>query len=160
MASRRDGDMLTYVVPESILTESAGLLRSLGEGVRESALLWTGTEQSGNATVERIIVPLQVASPKHFEVSFEERLRIAQELAESEQRLLAQLHTHPGRAFHSLTDDRLALPRHTGAISLVIPNFACEWQGSLFDVSVNIHLGAGVWNELSAQTVATVFEVI
>ena len=51
--------------------------------------------------------------------------------------------------FHSCADDRLALPRHTGAISIVVANFATDWDGDLREVSVNCHLGEGVWNELS-----------
>ena len=123
-------------------------------------MLWTGTEHTGRAIVQRIVVPHQHASPEHFDVPFEERLRIVGELAESGEKLIAQLHTHPGRAFHSLTDDRLALPRHTGAVSIVVPEFGNGWQGDLLDVSVNLRLGDGVWSELSPQAVVTVFEVL
>ena len=67
--------------------------------------------------------------------------------------------THPGRAFHSPVDDRLALPRHTGAISIVIADFAEKWDGDLEQASVNRHLGAGVWEELDGEAVSRLFEV-
>ena len=160
MDSPSDGDTLTYVVPQPILAKSARLLRRLSKGRWESVVLWKGTQQGRRVMVQQIIVPHHQASLEHFDVPFEERLRIIRELAESGEKLIAQLHTHPGRAFHSRTDDRLALPRHTGAVSIVVPEFSARWQGNLLDVSVNLHLGGGVWTELNARAVAAAFEVL
>ena len=140
--------------------ESAETLRSLSGGVQESVVLWVGREQAGRSLVQRMIVPCQRASAIHFDVSLKERLRIIRELAASDEQLLVQLHTHPGEAFHSLVDDRLALPRHTGAISIVVPYFAREWNGDLRHASVNRHLGAGMWGELSWDAVTLAFEVV
>ena len=154
-----DTRSLKYVVASAILEESAHVLRALSEKVRESVLLWTGIEQNRKARVGNIIVPEQIASRIHFDVPLDERLKITRRLGESHEKLLAQLHTHPGRAFHSPRDDRLALPRHQGAISIVVPNFAASWTGDLMESSVNIHLGRGVWRELSLREVSDVFEV-
>ena len=159
MASREVSRSLTYVVPQDILTESVDLLRLLSAGVREAVVLWTGIERTSTAEVRRVLVPRQVVSRRGFEVPLEERLEIAQRLAQSGEKLLAQLHTHPGAAFHSMADDRLALPRHTGAVSIVVADFAAAWDGDLMNVSVNRHLGAGKWSELSSQEVARLFEV-
>jgi hypothetical protein len=38
--------------------------------------------------------------------------------------LVGQVHTHPGEAYHSPTDDDHPLVTLVGAISLVVPNFA------------------------------------
>ena len=38
--------------------------------------------------------------------------------------IAAQVHTHPFEAFHSEADDRWAIVRHVGAVSLVVPYFA------------------------------------
>ena len=159
MASQGVSRSLTYVVPQRILAESADLLRSLSDGVRESVVLWAGIERASTAEVRRVVVPRHRASRLRFDVPIEERLEIAQQLAESGERLLAQLHTHPGRAFHSPTDDRLALPRHTGAISIVVADFGAAWDGDLGKASVNRHLGAGRWRELSRTAVSKLFEV-
>ncbi|TKB28720.1 MAG: hypothetical protein E5V67_31885, partial [Mesorhizobium sp.] len=40
--------------------------------------------------------------------------------------LLAQIHSHPGRAYHSTTDDAYAIATTVGCLSLVVPNFARE----------------------------------
>ena len=104
-------------------------------------------------------MPQQIASPLHFKVPLDERVRIIRELGNSDQKVLAQLHTHPRRAFHSSADDRLALPRHIGAISIVIAEFAADWDGDLQKASVNCHLGEGVWSELSPESVSKLFEI-
>ena len=151
--------VLRYVVSRDIAAESAGTLRSLSGGRRESVVLWTGPNVPMEALVRRIVVPYQRASALHFDVPLQERLRIARQLAECGEKLLVQLHTHPEKAFHSPVDDRLALPRHTGAISIVVPDFAEKWYGDLQEVSVNRHSGAGVWEELSREAVSMLFEV-
>ena len=159
MDSRELRGAVRYVIAGGILKASADALRSLSEGVRESVVLWIGIGRPDKTFVQRLLVPHQLASPKHFEVPLEERARIIQELGVSGERVLAQLHTHPGRAFHSRADDRLALPRHTGAISIVVPDFAADWDGDLNQTSVNCHLGKGVWSELTPQAVAKLFEI-
>ena len=159
MASRDVSKTFTYMVPPRILAESAGLLRSLSGGVRESVVLWTGFEETATAEVRRVTVPRQRAHRLGFDVPLEERLEIAQQLAQSGEKLLAQLHTHPGRAFHSRTDDLLALPRQSGAISIVVADFAVGWDGDLRRASVNRHLGEGKWRELSGMEVIKLFEV-
>ena len=159
MASPRESGIPKYTVSRSILQESVDTLRSLSSGIRESVILWIGTADENGAVVQRVRVPKQLASPTHFEVPLDERLKLAQQLVASEEKLLVQLHTHPCQAFHSIADDRLALPRHTGALSIVVPNFGAMWSGNLPEVSVNRHLGGGVWVELSPETLSTLFEV-
>ena len=159
MGSQDLEQRLKYVVPSSILMASAETLRFLSGGAQEAVVLWIGAERAGKAFVQRMVVPRQLASAKHFEVPLDERIRIIRDLGNSGEKVLAQLHTHPGRAFHSCADDRLALPRHTGAISIVIADFATDWHGDLQKASVNCHLGEGVWSELSSVAVTKLFEV-
>ena len=134
-------------------------MRSLSDGIRESVVLWIGIEGPDKAFVQRLLAPRQLASARHFEVSLEERVRIIRKLGNSGEKVLAQLHTHPRRAYHSCADDRLALPRHTGAISIVVPDFATDWDGDLQKASVNCHLGKGVWSELTSQAVSMLLEI-
>lgn len=143
----------------SILRDSAGALQELSAGCRESVVLWIGTRGASEAVVKRILVPPQAATADHFDVSLAARLEIIRNLASTGDTLVAQLHTHPGSAFHSPVDDRIAIPRHTGALSIVIPGFAIGWDGNLPATSVNEHLGRGVWRELTAAEVSRTFEV-
>jgi len=45
-------------------------------------------------------------------------------LHESSLRLIAQIHSHPGRAYHSEMDDRYAIATKEGSYSIVVPDFA------------------------------------
>ena len=129
MADGRLRDVRRYVLTQPIVAESARTLRALSGGYRESVVVWTGTHQGETAVVQRIVVPYQRASARHFDVPLRERLRLVTQLATRGETLLVQLHTHPGAAFHSAIDDRLALPQHTGAISIVVADFAATWDG-------------------------------
>ena len=159
MVNSRPRDILKYIVARSLVVESAQRLRSLSENRHEAVILWAGKRCGEKAWVTRIIVPYQQTSRSHFEVPLHERLRIIKELAISREMLLVQLHTHPCEAFHSLIDDRIALPRHAGAISIVVANFAVNWNGDLQQASVNHHLGNAVWQELNRTAVSLLFEV-
>ncbi|MHC2297262.1 hypothetical protein ACVJBD_001468 [Rhizobium mongolense] len=65
-------------------------------------------------------------------------------LREKRLRVLAQIHSHPGRAFHSEADDEWAIVRHAGALSLVLPRFAQE-------ATVDNFLGLAATYVLSTQ---------
>ena len=45
-------------------------------------------------------------------------------LAAAKRSVKAQIHTHPGEAFHSASDDRWPIVSQAGFISIVLPNFA------------------------------------
>jgi hypothetical protein len=60
------------------------------------------------------------------------------ELADKQLSLRAQIHTHPGSAYHSATDDEFPVVSQPGFVSIVVPNFAIGpidfntyWFGSL-----------------------------
>ena len=148
------------VIKGSILRDSANELRRLSSTGVESVVLWLGDQLDEQTDIVReIFIPEQMTSPLHFDVPLSERLRIIGYLADKRLRLIAQLHTHPGAAFHSVVDDRLALPKHVGGISIVVPDFATTWDGSLSQVSVNIHHGGGRWVELKNDQVAQALQV-
>jgi proteasome lid subunit RPN8/RPN11 len=54
------------------------------------------------------------------------------ELRERRLMVAAQVHSHPYEAFHSRADDRWAIIRHEGALSLVVPNFASSTTAANF----------------------------
>lgn len=63
--------------------------------------------------------------------------------------LMAQIHSHPGRAYHSSTDDEYAVATTVGCLSLVVPDYA----RAPFDLvrTASYRLDAtGVWRPLSA----------
>jgi hypothetical protein len=149
-----------YRVPAAVLAETAKALRDLSAGWRESVVLWPGrVVTETEAVVTRLLVPEQSTGPLHFNVPLRERLRILGEVTKESEFVLIQLHTHPKQAFHSAADDALAITKHTGAVSIVIPDFGRLWTGELRTTSVNIHLGAGRWAELPPADVERLFQI-
>ena len=150
-----------YRVPASVLAGTARALFETGGGIREAVALWAGRVRDATlAEVTRIVVPHQVTGPLHFNVPLQERLRILRELSPLGEFVLVQLHTHPRQAFHSEADNTMAITKHTGAISIVIPNFGRNWDGGLAATSVHQHLGAARWRKLPPAEVRALFEVV
>lgn len=160
MANHSPETVTRYRVPRSVVQASANALRTMSAGRIESVVLWQGTVSTQEmAVVRELVVPLQVAGPLHFNVPLEERFRLIDAVSSSGELILVQLHTHPREAFHSDVDDRLAIPQHVGGISIVVPNFARDWDGNLASTSVNRHMGGARWQELGAKVVETLFEI-
>jgi hypothetical protein len=150
-----------YRVPQAIIRATAEALRNESAGVRESVALWQGRVLSETlAEVTKLQVPRQITGPLHFNVPLDERLRLVREVSKENEFILVQLHTHPREAFHSDVDDRLAITKHTGAISIVVADFGRRWNGELLQTSVNRNLGGGKWIELPPGEVAELFEVV
>lgn len=149
-----------YRVRRALLGATAQTLRELSRDAIEAVVLWQGrvvSEVAAEAT--ELVVPEQRAGRLHFDVPLDERLRLVERVTARGEFILVQVHTHPAEAFHSAADDRLAIPRHLGALSIVVPYFARAWDGDLRATSVHRHAGAGVWEELPLGVVATLFEV-
>lgn len=150
-----------YRVSRALLQSTADTLRHLSGGVRESVVLWQGRVlDPQTAEITKVQVPQQVTGPLHFNVPLRERLDLVREVSASGEFILVQLHTHPREAFHSEADDRMAITKHTGAISAVIPYFARRWAGDFSETAVFIHLGASQWRQMSTMEVLGLFEVI
>ena len=149
-----------YRIPEAILHSTARAFREVGIGERESVALWQGQiVNEFEAIITKLHVPKQVAGPLHFNVPLEERIRLVREVSSQNEFILVQLHTHPREAFHSDVDDRLAITKHKGALSIVIPDFGMQWQGDLLQTSVNRNLGGGQWVELPDFEVSRILVV-
>lgn len=76
------------------------------------------------AAVVEVYEPEQVADVDYFRLPPATMRSLMDHLRETRRRIVAQIHTHPGRAFHSDVDAEWAIIRHVGALSLVLPRFA------------------------------------
>lgn len=106
-----------------VLERSFEHLRRCGEAKRECVVLWASS-LSRTDRVEEVVHPRHRASAGGYEI---DPLWISEfwlELAEHRQTVRAQIHTHPGTAYHSSTDDDFALVHTPGYLSLVVPDFA------------------------------------
>jgi hypothetical protein len=140
--------MLT--VPTSVLRRSLEQLRACGKGRTECVVYWLGPLDHPN-TIEEIAHPVHTATAAGYDVDGpwlnELWLRLARERLE----LRAQVHTHPGAAYHSSRDDAMAALQTESFISLVIPDFALGG-----DPLTGAHLveraADGLWHDLDPLT--------
>lgn len=150
-----------YRTPAALLTATCEALHTTGAGVREAVVLWQGRVlDEVTAEFTKLHVPRQVTGPLHFNVPLADRLKLLAAVSADDEFILAQVHTHPEHAFHSAADDRLAITKHFGAVSIVVPFFALTWRGDLSQTSVNVCLGGDRWRELAPREVLDTFEVL
>jgi proteasome lid subunit RPN8/RPN11 len=121
-------DVTTIYLPESCALEALACLYKEGRKHREAVALWAGIREGDSFYVKRTIIPVQSASSFEdgliYVVKGEELHRISLDLFDSGMQLIAQIHSHPGEAYHSDTDDAYPIVTVAGGISIVVPNFA------------------------------------
>jgi hypothetical protein len=150
-----------YLIPAKILRDSAEQLRTLAGGRKESVVLWQGKVRDAvTAEITGLVIPRQVTGPYHFNIPLSERLALIEKVAEAGEFILIQLHTHPRQAFHSPADDQMAITKHQGAVSIVVPNFGRDWHGDFVDTTVHMNLGGARWRQLPPTEIAQLLEVV
>jgi len=110
-------------VPARVLADTFDHLRSCGAGRRECQALWVGPWAHPSSVTE-VVHPRHTASAVGFQVDHAWLTDFWLSLAETGTGVRAQVHTHPGAAYHSATDDAYPLLHNPGFLSLVIPRFA------------------------------------
>ena len=129
-----------------ILEKTFRYFRECGRAECECAVYWTGPSDSN--LVNGVEHPIHQRSPFGYEVHDGWLTDFWKRLALSKQSIKAQVHTHPGEAFHSAADDHWPIVSQPGFLSIVIPDFA------LGDVSLNsawigrLHAD-GVWHRVA-----------
>lgn len=110
-------------VPSVLFAQTFDQLRLCGQGRAECQILWIGP-WSDPAAVTEVVHPVHRAWRGGFVLDDAWINAFWYRLAERNEGIRAQVHTHPGRAFHSDTDDAWPILHLEGFLSLVIPNFA------------------------------------
>jgi hypothetical protein len=142
-------------VPRAIIDETFGVLRACGGGRRECQALWLSPWREPDF-ITRVIHSRHAAQAGGFclDDSFINELWL--DLARTGTGVRVQVHTHPGTAFHSQTDDKWPVVHTPGFLSLVIPKFALGPVGLSKAYLVEID-GDGRWRE---KEPAAVIEVV
>jgi hypothetical protein len=74
----------------------------------------------------------------------------------------SQVHTHPREAFHSLADDKWAIVRHVGALSIVLPYFgrSTTLENFLRQAAVFQLDSSNTWNQVSPELLSDELRII
>lgn len=151
-ASGGGGDRPPLLVPLEVRAETEGHLRECGSEGWECAVLWAAPNDSHSSwTVERAYHPRHGRSRFGYDIAGEDLYRVHRSLLDEELKLVAQVHTHPGPAFHSERDDRGPAIHTPGFISVVVPNFARSGLGPSRGLYVTEYAGDGAWQELTPR---------
>lgn len=116
--------MLAIRYSKKTLIATLDLLEKGGEYKRECVVLWLGKRNNTHVIIEQAYMPPHRAASDFFHIQRNSMDNLKQYLRERRLVVGAQVHTHPGAAFHSKADDEWAFVRHEGAISIVLPQFA------------------------------------
>lgn len=133
-------------VSRTLLGETFETLRRCGRGRRECQVLWLSSWAAPDA-IRRIVHPSHSAHGGGFAVESRWVTALWLDLAKAVEGVRIQVHTHPGAAFHSKTDDDWPIVRTPGFLSLVIPNFALG-PISLADSYLAMMGTDGGWHEV------------
>lgn len=154
-------DVTAINLPKTVLMETVGALRDYGQRGCEGLVLWVGGIHGRSASITAALVPPQQSINDENGVGYfldsQTMFSINRLLSERQLRLLAQVHSHPGRAYHSRTDDLYAIVTTEGGLSLVVPDFAVgpvdlgHWA--------TYRLRGGRWLELAAHEVLELVRV-
>jgi proteasome lid subunit RPN8/RPN11 len=137
-------------------------LQAMGDKGLEGVALWSGRIKDRTFEVQTTIIPAQMAGQLEngllYAVDGEELHRINHWLYQHKQTLVAQLHSHPGEAYHSEMDNRYPIIAVFGGVSIVIPDFGFN-AFSLDDWAVYRLSPEKVWAELSPSDIRSLIQI-
>jgi hypothetical protein len=148
-----------YVIPEDLYSRTLAALRRAGRDRTESTVYWAGSVFGATATITTLVVPVGPGVRMHrlqVRVSDQIIAAIDAQMDPPRRVLLAQVHTHAGRAFHSTVDDAFGFDT-LGFISIVVPNFGRRGLAALSSWSFNECIGTGRYRELPQSEVTLRF---
>ncbi len=139
-------------------------LQEAGRNGVECVALWSGHFiENSIFEITSTIIPKQkgykIEEGLLYTVDGEELHRINVWLYNNNQTLVSQIHSHPGLAYHSETDDAYPIVARVGGISIVIPDFAIG-PFSMTDWAVYRLNDENQWIQLNQNQLNTLFKII
>jgi len=154
--------MRPLVVGSAVLETTLAALRSAGMKGNEGVVLWLGRRENEQIQIDEAIVPEHVAEADMFQIPRQSIMALIEIAGRKNLIVAAQVHSHPKAAFHSSADDKWAIIRHVGAVSIVIPIFAQRTTVKTFwrDAAIFALSESNTWDEvLSSQLNETIVRV-
>ena len=137
-------------------------LREAGQTGNEGMVLWSGVQDSDSFYIHTVTVPIQrgirSAEGVCVVIDGDALHQLNVETYKRGERLFAQVHTHPGRAYHSEMDDRYAVVTAPGGLSLVVPDFAVR-DFDVSDCAVYRLSSAGRWDRVERRDATSLVRV-
>ncbi len=142
-----------FQIPHTVLVETEMYLRASGTLGRECTIFWGGIGKGDVAHVRSVYYLRQTATAVSVEVNPDAVHEMYGRLDLRKEILLAQVHTHPGAAFHSGTDDSFPATFLVGFLSIVVPNFCSTGLKEFRHCVVLVHQGRGLWSKVEPSEI-------
>ncbi len=139
-----------FEIQASVVFDTERFLRQHGLHGHEGMVFWGGVPFEGLVEIRRAMHPAQSCSAVSVDIDPAAVQQMYRTLETHREILVAQVHSHPGGAFHSARDDAFPATFLVGYLSIVVPDFCRRGLRFLEDCSVWIHTGLGRWRELGA----------
>ena len=146
--------MKQIIVTEDAIQKTLQLLQQAGVGRTERVLLWLADRGLTNEVkIKEVYMPIQKVSFDYFRIPRSGMAKLLKHLREKRLVVVAQVHSHPKEAFHSLPDDKWAIVRHSGALSVVLPDFAIKTSVGSFmrDAALYVLSSNNIWEGAMSQ---------
>ncbi|WMN12113.1 hypothetical protein QYS49_32480 [Marivirga salinae] len=147
-------------IPMDIMEDAYLFMRKIGRDGLESVVLFLGKLEGKVFNVSKLYIPEQesycTSEGLLYYVSHEELDRLGDFAYDNKLTLYIQMHTHPGKAYHSLADDENCIVTRYGGLSIVVPNFARDNIDTKFWAVYQLDRFKG-WKELSSELVQSTF---
>jgi len=127
---------------KEIVDATFRVFRECGQAECECVVYWTGPGLED--LIDGYEHPIHGRSPFGYDIDSHWLTDFWKRLAASKRSVKVQVHTHPGEAFHSATDDQWPIVSQAGFVSLVVPDFATG-ETSLDRVWVGQLEADGTW---------------
>lgn len=113
-----------FYLPQPVWEKSLDTLRWYGNYNSEGLVYWGGVIGAAREILVTSLLLLNHAPQGGcVQPSDEEMRALLRTLRVRDEKLVAQVHSHQGLAFHSIGDSQKATSFHDGYISIVVPNF-------------------------------------
>lgn len=144
-------------VPKYLLRKTGSYLKFHGLQGNEGMVFWSGCLlHKHDAWIRHCIYPRQKTTPVSVEINLDEIQKINIMLCAQKEFLFAQVHSHPGQAFHSSIDDNYPITFKPGFFSIVIP-FFCKKHLRFLKYKIWEYKGFGKWHKLGPEEVKARF---
>jgi hypothetical protein len=149
--------------PAHLIHETLEHLREGGRLGVERVVFWLADRsETGTAMITEVHIPQQEAAEDYFRIPREGMTALMTHLRRGRQALRAQVHSHPGEAFHSHADDTWAVVRHEGGLSIVVPSFAANvTAANFFDAAAVFRLASDDrWVAMTGDELAAALDIV
>lgn len=158
-------DITSLHFPADLVDGAHDLLRGAGAEGYEGLVLFAGRRGPALRSTFEVVTafaPAQILIRSEDGVGLRvepaELLRINRMLYAKRLQLAAQVHSHPGAAYHSETDNAYSVVTVAGGLSLVVPNFASAAfrvaTTAVYRLSVR-----GGWEEVSTPAAESLIQI-